>query len=147
MRFRGSFLLLVGSLLVLSGAGWAGPGLSARAGAKPQQSSSPQTAPSTPASTNNGADGQPGAAPLTVPVDEIVRRFSQHESDFKLARDNYTYTQEVLVEDVAPNHGEYRITTDVVFTPEGHRYEHDTYSAAASKPGGFRSLARGHERP
>jgi hypothetical protein len=65
-------------------------------------------------------------------VDEIIRRFSQHESDFKLARDNYTYTQEVLVEDVAPNHGEYRLTSDIIFTPAGKRYEQVTYAPAPS---------------
>jgi hypothetical protein len=115
MKLRETFLLLIGSLLVLSGAA-----------AKPQQGSSP--AQSTPAASApaKAADGQASADSLPIPVGEIIRRFAQHESDFKLARDNYTYTQEVLVEDVAPNHGEYRITTDVVFTPEGHRYEHDT---------------------
>jgi hypothetical protein len=118
MKLRKSFFLLIGSLLILSGAA-----------AKPRQSSSPAPAP---ASSNNATDAQASTAPLPVPVDEIIRRFAQHESDFKTARDNYTYTQEVLVEDVAPNHGEYRITTDVVFTPEGHRYEHDTYAPAPS---------------
>jgi hypothetical protein len=118
MKLRESFLLLIGTLLVLSGA--------TGAGAHPRQSSSPAPA-ATPAQT---AGGQASADSLPLPVNEIIRRFAQHESDFKLARDNYTYTQEVLVEDVAPNHGEYRVTTDVVFTPEGHRYEHDTYRPA-----------------
>jgi hypothetical protein len=116
MKLRKSFLLLIGSLLIL-----------ASAGAKPRQNSSP-----TPASTNNAADGQASTAPPAVPVDEIIRRFSQHESDFKLARDNYTYTQEVLVEDVAPNHGEYRLTSDIIFTPAGKRYEQVTYAPAPS---------------
>jgi hypothetical protein len=117
MKFRQSFLLLIGSLLVLSGAA-----------AKPQQSSSP--AQSTPAASApaKAADGQASADSLPMPVAEIIRRFSQHESDFKLARDNYTYTQEVLVEDVAPNHGEYRLTSDVIFTPAGKRYEQVTYA-------------------
>jgi len=67
-----------------------------------------------------------------MPVGEIIRRFAQHESDFKLARDNYTYTQEVLVEDVAPNHGDYRLTSDVIFTPAGKRYEQVTYAPQSS---------------
>lgn len=122
MKFRKSFLLLIGPLLVLTGAAASGWGPDARAKAKLQQGSSP--------APGNSTESQAGAASLPVPIDEIIRRFAQHESDFKLARDNYTYTQEVLVEDVAPNHGEYRLTTDVVFTPEGHRYEHDTYAPA-----------------
>ena len=79
--------------------------------------------------------GAPTDAEGTAPspqVADIVNKFAQHESDFKLARDNYTYSQEVLVEDVAPNPGEYRQESDIVFTPEGRRYEHVTYSPAPS---------------
>ena len=65
-------------------------------------------------------------------TDDIVRQFAQHESDFKLARDNYTYSQEVLVEDVAPNPGEYRLDSDIVFTPQGRRYEQITYAPQPS---------------
>ncbi len=67
-----------------------------------------------------------------MPAPDIIRQFAQHESDFKIARDNYTYTQEVLVEDVAPNQGEYRLTSDIVFTPAGRRYEQVTYAPAPS---------------
>ena len=38
----------------------------------------------------------------------------------------------MLVEDVAPNHGEYRLTSDIVFTPAGRRYEQVTYAPAPS---------------
>jgi hypothetical protein len=68
------------------------------------------------------------AAKTATPIDEIIRQFAQHESDFKLARDNYTYSQDVLVEDVAPNPGEYHLQSDVVFTPQGRRYEQITYA-------------------
>ena len=61
-------------------------------------------------------------------MDQIIREFSQHESDFKIARDNYTYTQDVLVEDVSPNSGEYHLVSEIVFTPEGKRYENITYA-------------------
>src|SRR5437868_634538 len=40
-----------------------------------------------------------GTDSLPIPVEEIIRRFAQHESEFKVARENYTYTQEVSVED------------------------------------------------
>lgn len=80
---------------------------------------------------------QTAAAPvktddLPMPVSEIIRRFSQHESDFKTARGNYTYTQEVLVEDLAPNRGEYRKTSDIIFTPQGKRFQHDTFAPVPS---------------
>src|ERR1700750_3008870 len=31
------------------------------------------------------------SAPPSVPVDQIIQKFSQHESEFKTERDNYTY--------------------------------------------------------
>jgi len=111
----------------------AGGGLEARAATKPQQSSSPAQSTSPSAAPAGGASGgQASADSLPLPVNEIIRRVAQHESDFKLARDNYTYTQEVLVEDVAPNHGEYRLTSDIIFTPAGKRYEQVTYAPASS---------------
>src|SRR5580704_13125384 len=72
------------------------------------------------------------SAPASTPTDEIIRQFAQHESDFKLARANYTYSQEVLVEDVAPNPGEYRLESEIVFTPQGRRYEEIKYAPQPS---------------
>ena len=78
----------------------------------------------------------PGDSPLTKeapsqPVDEIIKRFSERESEFKRERDNYTYTQtfsiETLDEDNRPD-GEYRMTSDIIFTPDGKRYEKVTYA-------------------
>jgi hypothetical protein len=89
-----------------------------------------------PGTGGQGAGAQGVAAQAqgasAVPMDEIVRRFAQHESEFKTARDNYTYTQEVLVEDLAPNRGEYRLNSDIVFTPQGRRYEAVTYAPQPS---------------
>lgn len=88
-------------------------------------------------SSQTGAQCAPGTGevggtataslPASISNDEIIRQFAQHESDFKIARDNYTYSQSVLVEDVAPNPGEYRVESDIVFTPQGRRYQKDTY--------------------
>jgi hypothetical protein len=72
--------------------------------------------------------GSPGAGATLPNADQIIRQFAQRESEFKIARDNYTYTQEVLVEDLAPNRGEYRLNSDIVFTPQGRRYQKDTYA-------------------
>lgn len=85
-------------------------------------------------SPGTGEASAPGAAspPTSIPIDDIVRQFAQHESDFKQARDNYTYSQDVLVEDVAPNPGEYHLQSDVVFTPQGRRYEQITYAPQPS---------------
>jgi hypothetical protein len=93
-------------------------------------------------SSQTGAQCSPGTADpsgtataslaASTSPDEIIRQFAQHESDFKIARDNYTYTQEVLVEDVAPNPGEYRLESEIVFTPQGRRYEQITYAPQPS---------------
>jgi hypothetical protein len=83
-------------------------------------------------SPGTGEAAGAAAAPTSAPVDDIIRQFAQHESDFKLARDNYTYSQEVLVEDVMPNPGEYRMESDIVFTPQGRRYEQVTFAPQPS---------------
>jgi hypothetical protein len=89
--------------------------------------------------SQTGAQCSPGtgesasvAAPTSISTTDIVRQFAQHESDFKLARDNYTYSQEVLVEDVAPNPGEFRLESEIVFTPQGRRYEQIKYAPQPS---------------
>jgi len=117
------FALSVAALLIAGGV------YTARA-TEAQGSQAPTSDPalSSPQATSGQANG---AAP-SVPVDEIIHKVAQHESDFKAERDNYTYTQEVLVEDVAPNHGEYRLTSDIVFTPAGKRYEQVTFAPASS---------------
>ncbi len=89
----------------------------------PQQGSAPAPpAASAPAPTQvNG-----------IPIDDIIKRFAQHESEFKIARDNYTYKQSVKIQESLPGEeqpsGEYEMDSEIVFTPEGHRYENVTYA-------------------
>jgi hypothetical protein len=77
--------------------------------------------------TSSGIRNEPPA----MPVEQVIQKFGAHEHDFKVERENYTYTQTVLVEtldvDGRPD-GEYRMTSDIVFTPEGKRYEKVTYA-------------------
>ena len=73
--------------------------------------------------------------PPSLPVDQIIQKFSRHESEFKKERDNYTYTQTFVLQTVDMDgnpDGEYRLTTDIMFTPEGKRYAHDTYAPPPS---------------
>jgi len=61
-----------------------------------------------------------------VPVDEIIRKFSTKEKEFKLARDNYIYRQNVRIMELSPDgdvRGKYEMTADVIFTPGGKRTE------------------------
>src|SRR5712664_3978138 len=64
--------------------------------------------------------------PPAIPVEQIVQKFGDRELEFKKERDNYTYTQTFVVQtidiDGRPD-GEYRMTSDILFTPEGKRYE------------------------
>ena len=57
--------------------------------------------------------------PPSLPVDQIIQRFSQHESEFRKERENYTYTQTFVMQTIDFNgmpDGEYRLTTDIGFT-------------------------------
>lgn len=76
--------------------------------------------------------GTPDESGLSTQAEDIINKFAQHESDFKTARENYTYSQEVLVEDVSPNPGDYQLDSEIVFTPQGRRYENITYAPQPS---------------
>jgi hypothetical protein len=78
-------------------------------------SGAPKTAPS--AASNE---------PPSIPIDQIIQRFAARESEFKTERDNYTYTQTFIIQTLDLSgrvDGEYRMTSEIVFTPEGKRYE------------------------
>ncbi len=69
--------------------------------------------------------------PPSIPVEQVVKRFAEREAEFKRERDNYTYTQtfsiQTLDEDNRPD-GEYRMTSEIVFTPDGKRFEKVTFA-------------------
>lgn len=71
-------------------------------------------------------------APPKIPPEQIIQKFAEREAEFKKERDNYTYTQTVVVQTVddysGQADGEYRLVTDVIFNPDGKRLEHDTYA-------------------
>jgi hypothetical protein len=69
------------------------------------------------------------AAP-SFPAEEIIRRFAAKEGEFKNARDNYTYKQSVHVQEFETSGhpgGEFRRNSEIIFSPEGKRYERITY--------------------
>lgn len=69
--------------------------------------------------------------PPSIPVDQIIQRFALREAEFKAERENFTYVQTFVVQtldEAGEPDGEYRMTSDVTFTPAGKRYEVVTYA-------------------
>ncbi len=82
-----------------------------------------------------GAMAQEGpldpAPPKGVTTDEIIRHFTTKEKDFQLARDQYTYRQDVRVMTPDDN-GEYHEIFDVLFDDQGKRLENVVYAPQSS---------------
>ena len=62
-----------------------------------------------------------------MPADQIIQRFAAREAEFRTERNNYTYTQTFVIQTIddytgRPD-GEHRMTSDILFTPSGKRYE------------------------
>jgi hypothetical protein len=99
------------------------PPASTDARSAPQQPSvvSPTAAPK-----SQGDSGSITHEPPSIPVEQIIQKFGDRELEFKKERDNYTYTQTFVVQVIDSDGqvaGEHRMTSDILFTPEGKRYE------------------------
>jgi hypothetical protein len=73
--------------------------------------------------------------PPPIPVEQIIQKFTQHEEEFRKERDNYTYTQYIMFQTIDSDgqvDGEYRMTSDILFTPAGKRYEKVIEAPASS---------------
>ena len=69
--------------------------------------------------------------PSAMPVEEIIQKFAEREEDFRKERDNFTYTQDVLFQTIDEDgqvDGEYREVRDILFTPDGKRFDKVTYA-------------------
>jgi hypothetical protein len=107
----------------------------------PPNASAPQAKPDAAATTPAQGTASPGATstisnqPPTLPVDQIIQRFAAREAEFKKERDNYTYTQTFVIQTIDPDgmaDGEYQMRSDILFTPDGKRYEKVTYAPAST---------------
>jgi hypothetical protein len=78
---------------------------------------------------------QSAAADAAVNPDEIIHKFAAKELEFRKARENYTYTQILKMEELdssgAPE-GKWEETTDVTFGPNKQRMEHVVYAPVIS---------------
>jgi hypothetical protein len=97
---------------------------------QPAASSSPAAAT---AQTSSQSPSGISSAPPAIPPDQIIQQFAAHEAEFKTERDNFTYTQTFTIQTIDENgraDGEYTMTSDITFTPDGKRYENVTYAPA-----------------
>jgi len=91
-----------------------------------------QQGPTVSAPSGDTAKSSP-LGPPTMPIDEIIQKFAAREAEFKTERDNFTYTQTFTIQTLDNSgrpDGEYTMTSEIVFTPSGKRYEHVTYAPA-----------------
>jgi hypothetical protein len=61
-----------------------------------------------------------------LPIDDIIQKFATKEKEFKLARANYVYQQDIRVQTLNANDrvtGEWHQVWDVTFDPSGRRVE------------------------
>jgi hypothetical protein len=74
------------------------------------------------------------AEPKGISVDQLIQRFAAKEKEFKQARENYTYRQDVKVQtmDGGTVDGEYHQVVDVTFDDKGHRQERVVFAPQSS---------------
>ena len=72
--------------------------------------------------------------PKGITPDEIIKRFSTKEKEFKEAREQYTYRQDVTVRTLDGDtiDGEYRQVFDVTFDNQGRKSKNVVYAPQAS---------------
>jgi hypothetical protein len=73
--------------------------------------------------------------PPGLPVQQIIQKFTEQEDEFRKERENFTYTQVVVLQTIDVDgqvDGEYRLTSDIQFTPEGKRYQKDIFAPTST---------------
>ncbi len=83
--------------------------------------------------------------PEGVTPEEIIKHFAGKEKEFKEARDQYTYRQDITVKtlDGSTTTGEYHEVFDVLFDDKGHRIENVVFAPQSSLEQGGLSLDQG----
>lgn len=77
-----------------------------------------------------GSSGLAQQKSTQPPVEEVIRRFATAESENKVARNNYTFTQNVDVRTIGPGGsitGRYYRVSDIVYDDRGFRIERITH--------------------
>jgi len=84
------------------------------------------------------AQTQTSGTASSIPVDQIIHRFAQAESNNRDARKFYTFTQDYLVQTVGMGgniSGVFHRTSDIVLDDRGNRFEKITYFPASTLDG------------
>ena len=66
------------------------------------------------------ADAKPDLTPAEA--QQVIQKFAAKESEFALARENYTYHQTVKIQEVDGG-GKYELVSDIIFSANGKRTE------------------------
>ncbi|HKR96022.1 MAG TPA: hypothetical protein VJW55_11695 [Candidatus Angelobacter sp.] len=90
-----------------------------------------------PAETNceEGAGPLNTAQPKGITPEEIIQKFTAREEQFRQARNNYTYTQDITVQELDGDNkvtGEYRLVQDITYDDKGGRIENVTFAPQSS---------------
>ena len=88
-----------------------------------------------PALANDRGEGPlDRSQPQGITVEEIIQKFAAKEKQFKTAREQYTYRQDVMVETLEGDtpDGQYRQVVDVLFDDQGRRIEQVVFAPQSS---------------
>src|SRR4051812_16472958 len=79
-------------------------------------------------------DLNPAPPPNGLTADQIIQKFAAREKEFTIARESYTFRQEVKVQTLDGNtvDGEYQQVVDVTFDDKGKRRENVIFSPQSS---------------
>lgn len=74
----------------------------------------------------------PKPDPTPDQIQDIIKKFTQKETDFSIARENYTYRQTTKIEEIDPPGGSFEVVEEVGFDDRNRRTSHVTYAPVVS---------------
>ncbi len=79
---------------------------------------------------DEGAGPLNTAQPQGMTPQEITQKFAAREETFRQARNNYTYTQDILLQELDGSTvtGEFRLVQDITYDDKGGRIENVTFA-------------------
>jgi hypothetical protein len=83
---------------------------------------------------DEGAGPLNPAQPLGTTTQEIIQKLAAREEMFREARNHYTYTQDITVQELDGTTvtGEFRLVQDITFSDKGERLENVTFAPQSS---------------